>query len=172
MQQWLRREGFRNSVMYEYLALTAAVHGRLREVLEQRVIDAADLTAAGEIIDAMIAADNNGPAPGMHAYKDAAATCRAYLLQVSGVPGELLHIRLPPVPPARPSGGQGPRRAQLPGAAVAAPQGLPGKGAEPHCGGSAQSGPAQSQHGDQRTGRRRLAIMVATGVGHAPAGPA
>ncbi len=93
IQQWLRREGFRNSVKYEYLALTAAVHGRLREVLEQRVIDAADLSAAGEIIDAMIAADNNGPAPGMHAYKDAAATCRAYLSHVSGVPGELLHIQ-------------------------------------------------------------------------------
>ena len=33
IQRWLRLEGFRNSVMYEYLAHPAAVHGRLCEAL-------------------------------------------------------------------------------------------------------------------------------------------
>jgi len=91
IQQWLRRDGFRNSVMYEYLALTAAIHGRLREVLQQRLVDAADLIGAGEIIAAMIGADN-GPAMGMNAYSDAAAVCRAYLLQVCKSQPDLVHM--------------------------------------------------------------------------------
>jgi hypothetical protein len=91
IQEWLRREGFRNSVMYEYLALSAAIHGRLREVLQRRQVDLADLLGAGEIIWAMIAADN-GPAFGMNAYSDAAAVCRAYLLHVCKSQPDLVHM--------------------------------------------------------------------------------
>jgi hypothetical protein len=91
IQEWLRREGFRNSVMYEYLALTAAIHGGLREVLQRRQVDVADVLGAGEIICAMITADN-GPAFGMNAYSDAAAVCRAYLLHVSKSPPDLVHM--------------------------------------------------------------------------------
>ena len=75
----------------EYLALTAATHGRLRETLEQPEVPAEDLTAAGEIIAAMITADA-GPAPGMNAYADAASTCQLYLSHISRVPGDLLHL--------------------------------------------------------------------------------
>jgi len=91
IQQWLRREGFRNSVMYGYLALTAAVHGRLRDVLEQPVVLAVDLAAAGEILGAMIAADG-GPALGMNAYADAVPACQLYLAHISKVPPDLLHL--------------------------------------------------------------------------------
>jgi hypothetical protein len=92
IQQWLRREGFRNSVMYEYLALTTAIHGCLHEVLHRRIVEPADLIGAGEIITAMIAADN-GPALGMNAYSDAAAVCRAYLLHVCRSQPDLVHLQ-------------------------------------------------------------------------------
>jgi hypothetical protein len=92
IQQWLRRDGFRNSVMYEYLALTTAIHGGLREVLQRRTVELVDLIGAGEIISAMIAADN-GPTMGMNAYSDAATVCRAYLLHVCKSQPDLVHLQ-------------------------------------------------------------------------------
>jgi hypothetical protein len=91
IQQWLRTEGYKNSIMYEYLALTAAIHGHLREALERNAVPDEELVAAGEIIVAMIASDG-GPGPGMNAYSDAAATCLAYLAHVSSAPPELGHL--------------------------------------------------------------------------------
>jgi hypothetical protein len=91
IRQWLRREGFRNSVMYEYLALTAAVHGGLSEVLEQEQVLGADLVAAGEIISAMITADI-GRVSGMNVYPDAAETCRAYLTHALLAAPDLVHL--------------------------------------------------------------------------------
>lgn len=91
LQRWLRREGFRNAVLYEYLALTAAVHGRLRDALVGNQVDEIDLRGAAEIIDAMIAADN-GAAAGMSSYPDAAVTTLLYLQHVSRAPLDLLHL--------------------------------------------------------------------------------
>ena len=76
LRHWLRTEGFRNSVMYEYLALIAAEYGRLFETLEVPALPPEELQAAGEIIRAMIA---GGPAPGLEAYQDAAGTCLHFL---------------------------------------------------------------------------------------------
>ncbi len=91
IQRWLRLEGYRNSVLYEYVALTAAVHGRLREALSAPRVDAAELTSAAEIIDALIAAEN-GAAAGINAYPDAAAAILLYLEHISTAPLELLHL--------------------------------------------------------------------------------
>jgi len=85
IQRWLRTEGFRNSIMYEYLSHTAAVHGRLREGLEQPSVGAAELLAASEIIRALISG-NGAPAEGIDAYDDAAEVCRLYLEHVSRHP--------------------------------------------------------------------------------------
>lgn len=90
IQRWLRREGFRNSVLYEYLALTAAVHGRLREALSDPQVDEAELIATAEIIDAMIAAEH-GASAGIGSYADAAATTLLYLEHISAAPLRLLH---------------------------------------------------------------------------------
>lgn len=65
IQAWILREGFRNSVMYEYLAYTAATTGDLVGAL--RLGDDRELlTAAGEIISAMLV---GGPAEGIDDYE-------------------------------------------------------------------------------------------------------
>lgn len=90
VRHWLRTEGFRNSVMYEYLALTAAEHGKLRDALDTPTVSAGELIAASEIIEAMINADG-GPCAGMNFYTDAAATCLLYLGHVDKAPFDLRH---------------------------------------------------------------------------------
>lgn len=82
IQRWLRLEGFRNSVMYEYLAHPAAVHGRLCEALADGDVKKEELIAASEIISALIAGDG-APAEGMGTYDDAAKTCDLFLGQVA-----------------------------------------------------------------------------------------
>ncbi len=52
--RWILREGFRNSVMNEYLAYIAATTGDLRAALDDPEPDRDLLSAAGDIIDALI----------------------------------------------------------------------------------------------------------------------
>lgn len=91
-QRWLRTEGFRNSILYEYLALIAATHGKLREALDRANVPASELVAAGEIIASMIAADH-GPCAGMNSYPEAAATCLLYLEHVKAASPDLHHYK-------------------------------------------------------------------------------
>jgi hypothetical protein len=76
IKDWLLREGFRNSVMYEYLAATCARAGGLLAALSADHVDRALLTAAGEIIQALIA---GGPAEGMDDYEDARPVIESYV---------------------------------------------------------------------------------------------
>jgi hypothetical protein len=69
IKQWLLREGYRNSIMYEYLAYTCATAGGLMTALSEEGIDRELLTSAGEIIQALI---NGGPAENMDSYDDGA----------------------------------------------------------------------------------------------------
>jgi hypothetical protein len=76
VKRWLLREGFRNSVLYEYLAATCARAGGLLAALSEDDVDRELLVAAGEIIQALIA---GGPAEGMDDYEDARPVIEAYL---------------------------------------------------------------------------------------------
>lgn len=76
IQAWLLREGYKNDVMYEYLAYTCATSGGLREALEAPEIDAALLAGATDIIAALIA---GGPAQDIGDYADGAAVVARYL---------------------------------------------------------------------------------------------
>jgi hypothetical protein len=76
IKRWLLREGFRNSVMYEYLAATCARAGGLLAALNEDRADRELLTAVGEIIQALIA---GGPAEGMDGYEDARPVIESYL---------------------------------------------------------------------------------------------
>jgi hypothetical protein len=89
IQRWLRLEGYRNSVMYEYLAYTCAVHGELREALEQPSISSDELLSASEVINALI---SGGPAEGIDDYADAAAVCQRYLEHISRHPPALHNL--------------------------------------------------------------------------------
>lgn len=76
IKDWLLREGYRNSVMYEYLAYPCAVGGGLRAALERDDVDDGLLAAAGEIIQALTA---GGPAANLDDYEEGAAVVERYL---------------------------------------------------------------------------------------------
>jgi hypothetical protein len=79
IKNWLLREGFRNSVMYEYLAATCARAGGLLAALSEDHVDRELLTSAGEIIQALIA---GGPAEGIDDYEDARPVIESYIEQM------------------------------------------------------------------------------------------
>jgi hypothetical protein len=76
IKDWLLREGYKNSVMYEYLAYTCATGGGLLAALERDEIDGELLAAAGEIIEALL---RGGPAEDIDSYEDGAAAIKCYL---------------------------------------------------------------------------------------------
>jgi hypothetical protein len=76
IRDWILREGFRNSIMYEYLAYIAATTGGLNDALRTDAVDRPLLTAAGEILEALV---TGGPAQDMDDYADGADTVEAYL---------------------------------------------------------------------------------------------
>jgi len=76
IRHWLLREGYKNSVMYEYLAYSCAVGGNLLGALQSGKIDDALLVGAGEIIEALI---NGGPAEDIYFYADGAKAVPLYL---------------------------------------------------------------------------------------------
>jgi hypothetical protein len=75
IRSWILRAGFRNAVMYEYLAYIAATTGGLLDALRGDV-DRELLDAAGEIIEALI---SGGPAEDIDDWDDGADAIEAYL---------------------------------------------------------------------------------------------
>jgi hypothetical protein len=86
IKAWMLREGYRNDILYEYLAYTCATVGGLRTALEPEDIDEALLTGAGELIDALIC---GGPAEDMHDYADGPVVISHYLRHLGPAPNQL-----------------------------------------------------------------------------------
>ncbi|MBA2542599.1 MAG: hypothetical protein H0V17_23350 [Deltaproteobacteria bacterium] len=86
IKTWMLREGFKNSIMYEYLAYTCATVGGLRGELERESVDPAVLAGAGDIIQALIA---GGPAQDMDDYADGAVVVERYLHHLGSDPKEV-----------------------------------------------------------------------------------
>ncbi|WP_054907453.1 MULTISPECIES: hypothetical protein [unclassified Pseudomonas] len=82
IRDWLLREGYRNGVMYEYLAYSCAVGGQLAAALSVPTVGLDDelLNSAGEILSALLC---GGPARDIRDYSDGAWACDSYLLQVT-----------------------------------------------------------------------------------------
>ncbi|MEX0776038.1 MAG: hypothetical protein WD042_10050 [Phycisphaeraceae bacterium] len=76
IKDWLLREGYRNTVMIEYLAYTCAVNGDLRGALAQDVVDDGLLASAGDLIKTLILST---AAKGMDSYSDGAEVMESYL---------------------------------------------------------------------------------------------
>lgn len=76
IMDWMLREGFKNSIMYEYLAYTCATTGGLHSALSRADVDDELFAAAGEILQALI---NGGPAEDIDNYEDGAVVTRRYL---------------------------------------------------------------------------------------------
>ena len=77
------REGFRNAIMYEYLAHTCAIAGDLNVAIDSDEIDEELLIAAGEILSALI---RGGPAEEIEDYADGSAVCVSYLRHMAANP--------------------------------------------------------------------------------------
>ena len=76
IKQWMLREGYKNSVMYEYLVHLCAVTGELLPALKSSKVDDALLSGAGDITEALIL---GGPAKDMHDYDDGAEVTWRYI---------------------------------------------------------------------------------------------
>jgi hypothetical protein len=76
MKEWLLLEGYKNNIMYEYLAYTSAVKGDLHLKIKSDTISSELYNAAGEIIDALIA---GGPAEDISHYVYAALTVENFV---------------------------------------------------------------------------------------------
>jgi len=79
IKDWLIREGYKNSIMFEYLAYPCAVGGSLLEAMETDEIDDDLLLSAAEIIKALIV---GGPAENMDDYEDGAVVTHLFLNQM------------------------------------------------------------------------------------------
>lgn len=79
IKKWLLREGYKNSVMYEYLAYTCAVAGDLISELSMPNVAEDVLSAAGDLIVALM---NGGPAKNIDQYEDGAEATDLYLTNV------------------------------------------------------------------------------------------
>lgn len=75
---WLLREGYRNSILCEYTALTCASAGDLAGALRCPQPDEALLMGAGEILAALIRG-REGPAEGIGEYAEGAEAAELYL---------------------------------------------------------------------------------------------
>jgi hypothetical protein len=89
IKDWLLREGYKNNIMYEYLAFPCAVGGGLRLALESSEIDAELAKSAGEIIEALI---NGGPAEDIEDYDDASSVLIHYLRHLDHHASRLEHF--------------------------------------------------------------------------------
>jgi hypothetical protein len=76
IKRWILLEGFRNTIMHEYLAYIAATTGGLLSALEKSEIEDELLLAAAQILAALIA---GGPAQDIGDYAQGAAACVAFL---------------------------------------------------------------------------------------------
>jgi hypothetical protein len=74
--EWILNDGFRNSVMNEYLAYIAATTGDLADALREPTPNRELLTAAGDIIGALLA---GGPAEDIDDYADAPTALSRWL---------------------------------------------------------------------------------------------
>lgn len=80
IQDWMLREGFRNSIMDNYLAEICARTGRLHEVLQQPAVDAQLLDSAADLLAALI---EGGPSAGIDDYENAQEALQGYLSHLS-----------------------------------------------------------------------------------------
>ncbi|MEM8667210.1 MAG: hypothetical protein AAGG48_06820 [Planctomycetota bacterium] len=92
IKAWLLREGYRNSVMYEYLAYTCATAGGLLSALSEDDVDRELLTSAGEILQALIA---GGPAECIDDYDDGALVAELFVGHIADAAdtiADFLHV--------------------------------------------------------------------------------
>jgi len=86
---WILRDGFRNTVMDEYLAHLAASRGDLLAALSADDVDDELLRAAGDLLMALF---TGGPAQDIHDYADGATVTHSYLTLMHDRASDLRHL--------------------------------------------------------------------------------
>lgn len=76
IKDWLVFDGYKNNIMYEYLALTCAQNGMLNEKLKTERISNELYTSASDIIIALM---DEGPAVGMSGYNESSETIENFI---------------------------------------------------------------------------------------------
>ena len=76
IRDWLVLEGYKNNIMYEYLALTCAKNGMLNEKLNTESIDDNLYSSASNIIVSLM---DEGPAIGMSGYDHSSETIQNFI---------------------------------------------------------------------------------------------
>jgi hypothetical protein len=89
IKAWMLREGFRNSVMNEYLAYTCATTGGLLSALSEDQVDEDLLIGAGLIIDALLI---GGPAQNIDDYDDGVLVVELYLTHLASRASTLMQL--------------------------------------------------------------------------------
>jgi hypothetical protein len=77
IKDWLIYEGYKNSIMYEYLAYTCAINGELHKKLKTDVINEKLFKSASDIIEALIAI--GGPAEDITTYPFASQVIQDFI---------------------------------------------------------------------------------------------
>ena len=91
IKQWMLLEGYKNNVMYEYLAYICAVTGDLLMALQVEHISQQLLDAATDIIEALLI---GGPAKDINDYQDAAAVMALYLAHLEANQLSIVHFNV------------------------------------------------------------------------------
>lgn len=76
IRDWLVYEGYKNSIMYDYLVYTCAVNGRLNDKLLSDIIDDKLFKSAGDILETFM---NDGPTEGLSDYEDGPSVVLNYI---------------------------------------------------------------------------------------------
>ncbi|MGG4218157.1 limonene hydroxylase [Paenibacillus jamilae] len=92
IRDWLLREGFRNNVMYEYLAYECAHKGELHTAIAVPHIDRELFDGAGDILSALLAA--GGPAESIDDYEHAAMVIGNYLRHAKTMCTTVKHLTI------------------------------------------------------------------------------
>lgn len=83
IRRWLLRHGYRNTVMYQYLAYSCATGGQLKSALSEAEVDDQLMTGAGDIIEALLETE---PEQGIRVYVDGIEVMRLYLSGIADRP--------------------------------------------------------------------------------------
>ncbi|MVO14475.1 hypothetical protein [Parasedimentitalea huanghaiensis] len=92
IKDWLLRSGFKNSIMYEYLACICARAGELHLALQRDEIDSELFNSASELIDTLVSGEG-GPAEGLADYEHGCAAVSRLLAHGEGKFSTASHYR-------------------------------------------------------------------------------
>jgi hypothetical protein len=94
IKSWLLLEGYKNEILYEYLAYICATAGNLHIELGKEKPSKELILAAGDLITSLISGISDGPAQDMSGYEYAAQVISDYIKNVNSSENELIFLNV------------------------------------------------------------------------------